>query len=584
MEAEQSKKESEDQKMLEGPPIPPARKAPPPLPPRRALTVEKLKIETAVVTPDPTNIDTDSKTHPDIRPDPKSEPEPVNPDLVAQECDSKTIIVVDDQMKKTDEKVETIEKVEKVASGEKSGEFSDKGPQDEDCSNKSKADDNETRADTKDNQLSNNNAIKNKSSSSLADDSETTNRGNVTDTTSNEIIIGAEASTKSSTRISSDSEMKAEKDDIAAKQEETKSENEAFKGKAIDVEDIKVELVDKHNVVVENQGEQKTNSVDGKVEADKEPSLSKRDLPKTDVDKTDISEEEIDKRPEKYDGKEKVDEKEKQDVNKFEESSFKVEIKVLKKTDAETSSTSSSSTEEPSSEAPSTNSYQDKLDESTNTPEFAKTPITECQQSESKSSSDELPKLASKDSVGKESIKKAEPNKSGTAEKESILQVGSESVPAVVKPNGQKQVVRFETGNVASAAGSKTSVVDPPIEKSVLPRITTNTSDLQSLADKSAEFLKSVFSSAELPKLSKSGVNGSAGPLKPSGDSDDDDSSPDFTFLGSQNDLEDLDGPTLLAPGGGRRRPRYTASKVVIEGSCNYFFWMEKIAMVRDPK
>ncbi len=40
-----------------------------------------------------------------------------------------------------------------------------------------------------------------------------------------------------------------------------------------------------------------------------------------------------------------------------------------------------------------------------------------------------------------------------------------------------------------------------------------------------------------------------------------------------------LEGPTLLAPGPGPRRVR--PRNLVIEGSCNYFFWMEKIAMVR---
>jgi hypothetical protein len=65
----------------------------------------------------------------------------------------------------------------------------------------------------------------------------------------------------------------------------------------------------------------------------------------------------------------------------------------------------------------------------------------------------------------------------------------------------------------------------------------TNTADLQNLADKSAEFFKSVFSSAELPKLANPFVNGSAAPMKPSPDTDDD-SSPDFVVVStSQIDL-----------------------------------------------
>jgi hypothetical protein len=99
----------------------------------------------------------------------------------------------------------------------------------------------------------------------------------------------------------------------------------------------------------------------------------------------------------------------------------------------------------------------------------------------------------------------------------------------------QKPVVRFETSSAVPAL--KSSADSAAAEKSVLPRIVTNTADLQNLADKSAEFFKSVFSSAELPKLANPFVNGSAAPMKPSPDTDDD-SSPDFVVVStSQIDL-----------------------------------------------
>ena len=117
---------------------------------------------------------------------------------------------------------------------------------------------------------------------------------------------------------------------------------------------------------------------------------------------------------------------------------------------------------------------------------------------------------------------------------------------------------------------------------SVLPKIVPNSSDFQSLAGKSADFLKSVFSTGELPKLadfSRPVANGSAGTTKDSTESDEE----DFVVVDSgggdsQLDLIRLEGPTLLAPGTGPRRLR--PRNLVIEGSCNYFFWMEKIAMV----
>ena len=134
-------------------------------------------------------------------------------------------------------------------------------------------------------------------------------------------------------------------------------------------------------------------------------------------------------------------------------------------------------------------------------------------------------------------------------------------------PTAERPVVRFELGG--------NDVPKLVTESSVLPKIVPNSSDLQSLAGKGADFFKSVFSGTDLPKLSKPLLNGSNGSAK----SPDEDSEPydDLTEIGSQNDLEGYEGPTLLAPGGPRRVRR---RNLVIEGSCNYFFWMEKIAMV----
>jgi len=100
----------------------------------------------------------------------------------------------------------------------------------------------------------------------------------------------------------------------------------------------------------------------------------------------------------------------------------------------------------------------------------------------------------------------------------------------------QKPVVRFDTKpqgsaevpKVNSAADLATAekITGSSINNSVLPKIVPNSSDFQNLAGKSAEFLKSVFSTGELPKLSdfsKPVANGSVGPSKDSTESEEED-------------------------------------------------------------
>ena len=538
------------------PPVPPPRKAPPPLPPRRA-TAEKLKLEGVAAKADDENVDPKPNTDLDSNAEPKLAPgNKPDDDAPGKACDEN----------KNESPLKAAARVEAV---DDKGSRTE-GGDDDDCSNKVVKDNDET---------------------SKVDVQLSSDAGTPMKTTSTTTTTITTSTTSTTTAVAADNDN-GNGNDTSDADTRAKTSNEIVPVKPESV-------VDEKPVKNETRPETETSeSTDGKIAAAEVKSESTDDKPET---------------PKSAGNEEQVDDKEKEKLK--EETTDATEVKKADESSAVEANDSSpvklKSLPEVENDVPEKVPEPDEDKSAADGPEAAADddePVDMSQKFEELKRSDE--KAAEAD--GKESEPSKEPRPKvdqspkravqekslkpvhstsdlpkaavsagilSSAAKQATSNSASDisSNKAIDGEQSQKPVVRFETPkpeNTAAEPASKSSAESA----SVLPRIVTNTADLQSLADKSAVFLKSVFSSAELPKLPKPFQNGSAPPMKPSPDTDDD-SSPDFTVSASQIDLEGLDGPTLLAPGAGRR-PRYKPGKLVIEGSCNYFFWMEKIAMV----
>lgn len=563
METDQEKKEV---KVAEGPPpVPPPRKAPPPLPPRRA-TAEKLNV----------SVELKSESEADSKPEarPKSEDGPRLEVEPKPEADSKPEVRPKPQTGDTSEDIPKLEAGSKPEAGPITEAI-------EEC-------DNELATKEKSQTESTSERVCDVINDDCSNDDKGTSHND--DDKNDDVNVCSDVNVDdkptSDSKILKEVERRKDAKTVEADREKNEKETNVDEGPKIEEANkgVKDETEQQIVVVVVVKQNEKDEGIESREDLEGKEDKVMGKIDKQEVEKEELKDEKNEKEKETEDLKDadvkicKEESIEGKMSSKGEDDLNDVEAEVKKEAVLEKSADFSRPEEEKKSDDDAKSQEIEKTD---STKPLNADPVAANSEKEAtvnRRSTDKSEEAATLKQIHSASdLPKAAVSAgslSEPAKQSSIASVSDiSSNKAVNGEQSQKPVVRFETPKPAVPAGKSSAD-----STSVLPRIVTNTADLQSLADKSAVFLKSVFSSAELPKLSRTALNGSAPALKPSPDTDEE-SSPDFTVSTSQIDLEGLDGPTLLAPGA-VRRPRYRPSKLVIEGSCNYFFWMEKIAMV----